>query len=292
MYAKRRFKTVRGRADALGGRQHPREALDGYFGAISRYPLMTREEEHAVATEFARTRDPKLGQKLVTANLRFVVKIALGYRSARRKLMDLIQVGNLGLMKAVEMFEPARGLRLNTYAKHWIAAHIRLFVMKDHRLIAIGTTQRERTLFWKLRQVRAALERDGEPATDEQVAEAMDVRPRDVAAMTSRLDPSVETPPLTVEHDRHFERELPAPGESAEEVLERESTVAFVRARADRVRGRLPPRMQKILDERLLTDEPRTLQEIAEELKLTRERVRQLEWRVKDALRKELQEAA
>ena len=144
--------------------------LVAYLRSIRTYRVLTREEELELTTRFEQTRDPRLARRLVQANLRFVVRAALSYSRERGKLIDLIQEGNLGLMRGVEKFDPSKGMRLLTYAQHWIHAYIKIFIIKDKRLIRIGKTHSDRALFWSLSKTRNRLREENggvEPTSEE-----------------------------------------------------------------------------------------------------------------------------
>src|SRR5439155_22790599 len=133
------------------------DALQRYMAEVSRHPLLSREEEHDLAARFARTQDPQLAYRLVTANLRLVVKIAHEYRRAAFNLLDLIQEGNVGLMHAVQKYDPFRGVKLSSYAAWWIRAYILRYLMDNWRMVKLGTTQAQRKLFFNLRKEQEKL---------------------------------------------------------------------------------------------------------------------------------------
>ena len=138
-----------------------RDPLQVYINEIRRIPLLSREEEHELAAEFVKTQDPEIARRLVTANLRLVVKIAHEYRRAYRNLLDLVQEGNVGLMQAVKKYDPFRGVKLSSYAAWWIRAYILKFILNNWRLVKIGTTQAQRKLFFNLRKEKEKLEKLG-----------------------------------------------------------------------------------------------------------------------------------
>jgi RNA polymerase sigma-32 factor len=126
------------------------DALQAYMREVRRHPLLSPEEEHALAVEYAKTADVDLAARLVTANLRLVVKIAYDYRRAYKNIMDLVQEGNIGLMQAVKRYDPYRGVKLSSYAAWWIRAYMLRFILNNWRLVKIGTTQAQRKLFFNL----------------------------------------------------------------------------------------------------------------------------------------------
>ncbi|HSY39525.1 MAG TPA: sigma-70 family RNA polymerase sigma factor, partial [Polyangia bacterium] len=135
--------------------------IGAYLHELRRYPLMTREEEHEVAVQFSKTAEQRLAARLITANLRLVVKIAQEYRRAHRNILDLIQEGNIGLIHAVQKYDPYRGVKLSSYASWWIRAYILKFILANWRLVKVGTTQAQRKLFFNLRKEREKLEKQG-----------------------------------------------------------------------------------------------------------------------------------
>ena len=151
---------------------------------------MTREEEHEVAVEFCESANPALASRLITANLRLVVKIAQEYRRAHRNVLDLIQEGNIGLIHAVHKYDPYRGVKLSSYASWWIRAYILKFILANWRLVKVGTTQAQRKLFFNLRKEREKLEKQGYEVEAKHLAAALDVSEQEVVEMERRLNAS------------------------------------------------------------------------------------------------------
>jgi RNA polymerase sigma-32 factor len=270
------------------------DPLQLYIQDIRRYPLLSREEEHELAVKYQQTGDLAAARRMVTSNLRLVVKIAHEYRRAHRNLLDLIQEGNVGLVQAVKKYDPYRGVKLSSYAAWWIRAYILKFILNNWRLVKIGTTQAQRKLFFNLKKERDKLEALGFDASPRALAEALDVPEREVIDMERRLG--------------HGEMSLDAPlgkddegGRSHLDLLEsaRETRPdvraeggefrALLRAKLDEFQKTLRGRELTIFQERLLTDTPKTLQEIGESYGISRERARQLEKRLTDKLKKFLQ---
>lgn len=255
------------------------DSFDHYMAQINRFPLLSAEEEQHLALRFRDEGDLEAAHHLVCANLRFVVKVALEYRNYGVRLLDLIQEGNIGLMHAVRKFDPDRGLRLITYAVWWIRACIQDFIMKSWSLVKVGTTQAQRKLFYKLAQTRNALRNlTGHDATDE-VAALMDVDETLVEEMSQRLgqrDTSLDVE-LSQGSDYSLLDVLPDHRPSQETTLiDRQER----RRRDQRTRtalAGLPERERRIIEQRFLTETPLTLQDLAEEYGISRERVRQLE---------------
>jgi RNA polymerase sigma-32 factor len=273
-------------------------SLRRYFNEISRNRVLTYEEEQALARAYKKTGDPAVAHRLVTANLRFVVKIAYSYRSCGARLTDLIQEGNLGLMKAVQRFDPDRGLRLVSYAVWSIRAYIQAYILRTHSLVKLGTTRVQRKLFFSLarttREVEHERERErdgGSPADDTgRVAERLGVTARDVEEMAARVaarDVSLDAP--LGDEGTATRLDLLADGTAlVDHGLGTAQVDSLLRRGVRAALERLGERERYIVEQRLLADDPRTLTDIAQDLHLSRERVRQLEGRAKEKLRREL----
>src|SRR5229473_3076540 len=163
------------------------DALQRYMAEVSRHRLLTREEEHDLAVRFRETQDPRIAYRLVTANLRLVVKIAHEYRRAAFNLLDLIQEGNVGLMQAVQKYDPFRGVKLSSYAAWWIRAYILRYLMDNWRMVKLGTTPAQRKLFFNLRKEQERLLGQGFEAQPALLAEKLEVSEQDVREMDQRL---------------------------------------------------------------------------------------------------------
>src|SRR5437763_15956065 len=163
------------------------DALQRYMADVAKHPLLPREEAHRLAVQFSKSRDPEIAYRLVTANLRLVVKIAHEYRRAAFNLLDLIQEGNVGLMHAVQKYDPFRGVKLSSYAAWWIRAYILRYLMDNWRMVKLGTTQAQRKLFFNLRKEQEKLLRQGFEAQPKLLAERLDVSEQDVREMDQRL---------------------------------------------------------------------------------------------------------
>lgn len=276
------------------------DLLTQYMNEIRRYPLLTREEEHTLAVHFAETGDVDAGKRLITANLRLVVKIAHEYRRAHRNLLDLVQEGNIGLLQAVRKYDPYRGVKLSSYAAWWIRAYILKFILSNWRLVKIGTTQAQRKLFFNLRKEKEKLEALGFAPDAKLLAERLDVTENEVTEMERRLgagELSLDAP-LTREDEgggTHLDM-LEASGDTRPDVTaEADEFRGLLRQKLQAFEKTLHGREQTIFHERLHAENPLTLQEIGERYNISRERARQLEKRLtaklRDYLRKELGEA-
>jgi RNA polymerase sigma-32 factor len=270
------------------------DALQQYIDEIRRYSLLSREEEHELAVKYAKTGDVDAARKLITANLRLVVKIAHEYRRAHRNLLDLIQEGNVGLIQAVKKYDPYRGVKLSSYAAWWIRAYMLKFILNNWRLVKIGTTQAQRKLFFNLRKEKEKLEGMGFDASSKALAEALDVPEREVIEMEKRLgqgEMSLDAP-FTRDEDggrSHLDM-LESSGETRPDVMaEGEEFRSILRDKLAEFEKTLKGREQTIFRERLLNDQPKTLQEIGEAYGISRERARQLEKRLTTKLKAYLQ---
>jgi RNA polymerase sigma-32 factor len=264
------------------------DSLERYLKEIRKFPLLTITEER----EMART----CRSALVTANLRFVVKIAYQYRSYGFKLGDLIQEGNIGLMRAVEKFDPDRGIRLVTYAAWWIRAYIRQHILCSHSLVRLGTTRAQRRLFFSLARAKRELDRtsvaygadsDGEDST--KIARELDVKAGDVDDMTVRLsgrDLSLDAPELDGRHS--YLDSLVGEGPSQDLELSAAQEQVLLRGRIGKALARLDWRERYLIEQRVMSDDPVPLKEIGDELGISSERARQLELRAKRKLKLEL----
>ncbi|MDP6804713.1 MAG: RNA polymerase sigma factor RpoH [Rhodospirillales bacterium] len=263
------------------------EGLSRYFREIWRFPLLEPDEEYMLATRWRQHGDMDAAHRLVTSHLRLVAKIAVRYRGYGLPLSDLVSEGSVGLMKAVKKFEPERGFRLSTYAMWWIRAAITEYVLRSWSLVKMGTVSAQKKLFFALRRIKKQLgimdRGELTPAEAEKLADALDVRATDVIAMNRRLaarDVSLNAP-ISAEPDDTVEYldTLADDGPTPETfVAEREESVWRGGLLRDAM-ATLPERDRHILTRRRLTDEPETLEEIGRSYGISRERVRQLEAR-------------
>jgi RNA polymerase sigma-32 factor len=270
------------------------DPLQLYINDIRRYPLLTREEEHDLATRYVSSGDLGAARRLVTANLRLVVKIAHEYRRAHRNLLDLIQEGNVGLVQAVKKYDPYRGVKLSSYAAWWIRAYILKFILNNWRLVKIGTTQAQRKLFFNLKKEKDKLEALGFDASSKALAEALDVPEREVVDMERRLGQGEMSLDAPVNRDDEGGRShldlLESAGDSRPDVqAEGDEFRRLLRDKLQTFDATLRGREQTIFRERMLNDAPKTLQEIGETYGISRERARQLEKRLQEKLKKYLQ---
>ncbi|MGH7293331.1 MAG: sigma-70 family RNA polymerase sigma factor [Polyangiaceae bacterium] len=272
------------------------DALQVYLREVQRHPLLTPEQTQALSTKFLETQDPAIAAQLVTANLRLVVKIAYEYRRAYRNIMDLIQEGNIGLMQAVKRYDPYRGVKLSSYAAWWIRAYILRFILNNWRLVKLGTTQAQRKLFFNLRKKRAELQAMGIEPTHEAIANALNVPESEVADMDVRLqanEKSLDAPVGDAEGRSIAKIDMmPSAAEGPEALMADSELQGLLKDKLASFRKTLEGKDKDlaIFDERLVADDPLTLQELGDRFGISRERVRQLEQRLTGKLREYLRE--
>lgn len=266
-------------------------SLETYIAEISRFPLLTRDEEVALARRYRDDGDVAAAHSLVTANLRFVVKIAHEFRRYGHRLLDLIQEGNLGLMTAVKKFDPDRGYRLISYAVWWIRSTIQSFVLRSFSLVKLGSGHSKRRLFRRLRGAKSKLEqelagRDGVDTT-KLLAERLNVSVDDVTEMEMRLaakDFSLDAP-MNDDGGSTYVDVLEGMNDDQEATYAAQEEHEILHATLDETRGALNERERFLLEQRLMSDEPKTLAEVGEEFGVTRERARQIEAKLVGKLR-------
>ena len=263
-----------------------------YLAEIRRYPPLDRDEEQRLARLYRETGDRTALFQLVTANLMLVVRVALSFRRAARNLLDLVQEGNLGLLQAIERFDPELGVRLPTYAAWWIRAYMVKFLLDNVRLVRVGTTNARRRLLHNLRQEQQRLQELGFEAGPRLLAERFGVSEEDVRDVQSALharDVSLDAP-LGDDEDRTRGDLLASPAPTVEEEVARRELQEKVQAAVARFRADLGERELAILDERILSEEPLTLQAIGDRFGTTREAARQAEVRLRARLKSFLED--
>lgn len=262
------------------------DPLQSYLREIHRTRLLEPEEELQLAIELKETGSLNAAKALVRANLRLVVKIAFEYRRFYSNVFDLIQEGNIGLMKAVSKYDSEKGVRLGYYASWWIRSYILKFLLENFRLVRIGTTQAQKKLFYHLSKEKEKLEAQGITAGPKLLASKLDVREKDVIEMEKRL--SGHGSELSIDNrvdpfdakTPSFKDSLVDPMEDQSEVLAREELLQRLELKLPELVSMLNDKELRILERRILAEDPRTLQEVADEYGLTRERVRQIETKV------------
>lgn len=269
-----------------------KDSLHLYLREVGRFPMLKPDEEFELARRVQKTGDSDAAFRLVSSHLRLVVKIAMDFqRRWMQNVLDLIQEGNVGLMRAVNKFDPDKGIKFSYYAAFWIRAYILKFIMDNWRMVKIGTTQAQRKLFYNLNRERQKLIAEGFDPDAATLAERLGVGEEQIVEMQQRLDASDMSLDATVGDDSGNATRmdfLPALGPGIEEKL---AGMEIARLLQDKLRDILPSLSEKeayILEHRLLTDDPVTLREIGERYNVTRERVRQLEARLLQKLKTHL----
>ncbi len=271
----------------------PYDPLQRYLQEISRYPLLTREQEIELGRRIQEEKDPEAAYILATSNLRLVVKIALEFQKAwMQNLMDLIQEGNIGLMHAVKKFDPYKNVKFSYYASFWIKAYILKFIMDNWRLVKIGTTQAQRKLFFRLKKEKQSLIEKGFIPETKLLSERLGVTEKEVQEMDMRLDSwdlSLDEP---LKDDSETERGefISSDDESVEDLLARKEINNIIREKVELFKKKLTERELDIFDKRIYTDAPVTLQELGDKYGISRERIRQIENNIIKKFRKFLQE--
>ena len=270
------------------------DPLRRYLLELRKYPLLTKEEEQNLALAFKEKGDLKAGYVLVVSNLRLVVKIAMEYqKSWVTDLMDLIQEGNIGLIQAVKKFDPLKGIRLSYYASFWIKAYILKYILDNWRLVKIGTTQAQRRLFFNLQKEKARLTTQGYKPDTKYLAEILQVREKDILEMSERLalpEKSLDSP--SVEDYRYPIKDIiPIEEVPIDQKLSDEEAKTLFQKKLKEFYEILQEKDRYIFENRLMKEQPETLQEIGKKYGITRERARQLEAKLikklKDFLQKD-----
>src|SRR5262245_46190082 len=273
----------------------PVGSLETYIQTVNRFPILTAEEERALARRFRDANDLEAARQLVVSHLRVVVAIARGYLGYGLPHADLIQEGNIGLMKAVKRFDPDRGVRLVSFAIHWIKAEMHEFILRNWRLVRIATTKAQRKLFFNLRSMKPGLD----PLTQEEIrniAQALRVKPEEVAEMELRLagqdlalEPSVDDDDDTYAPITY----LADPREDPSRLVEGEETDRLRAQGLSNALETLDPRSRRIIEARWLREkDSATLHDLAAEFKVSAERIRQIEERALEKMRKAIGAAA
>jgi len=271
----------------------PASALTRYMAELRHHAPISREEEHELALRWVEDGDVESARRLVLANLRLVVKIAMEYRRAWTNTLDLIQEGNVGLLEAVQRFDPYQGVKLSSYAVYWIRAYILKYILDNMRSVRMGTTRAQRKLFFRLNKEKRELERQGFKSEPRLLAERLDVSEDDVIEMEGRLarpDLSMDAPLRRDEPGETYGDQMSGGEASAEQQLGDSELRRVFLEKIDEFAESLDARERRILEERILATEPRTLAEMGKDFEVSRERVRQLEARIVKNLRAFLKE--
>lgn len=280
-----KFETTPGRAPS-------RDALHIYLKEISRYPMLKPDEEFDLARRVQASGDSDAAFRLVSSHLRLVVKVAMDFqRRWMQNVLDLIQEGNVGLMRAVQKFDPDKGIKFSYYAAFWIKAYILKFIMDNWRLVKIGTTQAQRKLFYNLNKERQRLIAQGFDPDAAMLSQKLGVTEDQIVEMEQRLDSSDMSLDIPVGEDGFGATRmdfLPALGPGVEATLAGDEMASILTRHLKTIEPRLNTKELAILHERLLSEDPVTLREIGERYGITRERVRQIESRLLQKLRDHL----
>ena len=259
----------------------PPDPFSAYLKEVKKYPILTEEEEKELAIRLKETGDVDAAYKLTTANLMLVVKIAMTFKREWQNLMDLVQEGNVGLMKAVKNFDPFRGVRLSAYASWWIKSYILKYILDNWRLVRVGTTNARRKLLFNLKKEKERLEREGFDPSTKLLAEHFGVDEGeiiDVEASIGAVDVSMDTPtrpdsPMTPAQSL-------SDGKSLEKGAEIDQFRKILQQKIEGFKSNLKPAEIEILEKRILSESPQSLQEIGDQRGVTREAIRQSEQRL------------
>jgi RNA polymerase sigma-32 factor len=255
------------------------DELKTYLSEIERYPVLNREQENELALRYRDHGDDEAVNSLITSNLRFVIKVALGYRNYGVKVMDLVQEGNIGLMKAVEKFDPDKGYRLISYAVWWIKAYIQNHIIRSWSMVKMGTTQAQRKLFYRIGDLPEANDVDVHQDNVSRLADKINVTEDEVVDMAARLksrDLSLDE--LLGDSSRDsFADTLRDNDADQERILVEHQESEILRQWIGSAVEKLNPREKYIVQKRILSDEPETLKELGKHFGVTRERARQIE---------------
>ena len=253
--------------------------LSHYLAQIKQYPLLSPEEEFALAVRYKEQEDGEAAHALITANLRFVVKVALEYRGYGLKPLDLIQEGNIGLMVALKKFDPHKRYRFISYAIWWIRAYIQNFIIRSWSLVKMGTTQIQKKLFYKMGKIKGIAHEEHREEKIEELAQELRVKSSDIEEMQKRFagrDLSLDAT-LSFDQDMTFLDLLPDFSPDQEDLLGEREEDEVLRDDVEDALGSLSEREQFIIRHRIMADDPLTLQELGDRFHISRERVRQIE---------------
>ena len=258
----------------------PVGSLDAYIQAVGSVPVLSKEDEQALARRFREDGDLDAARELVMAHLRFVVHIAKGYMGYGLPIADLIQEGNVGLMKAVKRFDPDYDVRLVSFAVHWIRAEIHEFVLRNWRIVKVATTKAQRKLFFNLRKSKKSLSWLSHDET-QAVANDLGVSPKEVTEMEQRLSArdAIFDPAPTTDDDRAFAPAayLPAPNADPAKLVEGADWQDDATERMAAAVRTLDDRSRDIIESRWLTEDKLTLHDLADRYGVSAERIRQIE---------------
>lgn len=267
-----------------------KDLLAYYLAEVRRYPLLTREEENEWAIKFVETGDPEAAERLVTANLRLVIKIAFQYHRQWANVLDLIQEGNVGLVEALSRYDPYREIRFSSYAQYWIRAMILRFLLDNFRLVRLGSTRAGRKLFFQLKKERERLLEEGRSATPELLAERLGVKPQDITDVDQHLRApalSLHAPAGDEDDGRTLSEVVPEKiANNPEENTSRSEFSGLVQEKLAAFAETLEDDRERVIwERRLIATDPESLSTLGDEFGVSKERIRQLEARMKKRLK-------
>ncbi|MFV0431329.1 MAG: RNA polymerase sigma factor RpoH [Alphaproteobacteria bacterium] len=272
--------------------------ISSYISQVWKFPILEAEEEYSLARRYVQDKDLEAARQLVTSHLRLVVKLAMKYKGYGLPMVDMISEGNIGLMKAVQKFEPEKGFRLSTYAMWWIKASMTEYILRSWSMVRMGTLAAQKKLFFSLRRVKEKLNihDEGEltPQDAQRLSDEIGLPSKEISDFNRRLmarDASLNTPILD-ENGTEFQDTLQSESLSPEDSYTEEASAQIQKKILADAMENLPERDQEILRRRFLVDEPETLEAIGQDLNISRERVRQLESRAYKNLKKTIIEKA
>jgi RNA polymerase sigma-32 factor len=267
------------------------DPLQRYMNELRAYPVLPAEEQRELAVRYKEQGDLEAAHTLVTSNLRLVVKIAMDYHKYWMNLLDLVQEGNVGLMQAVKHYDPYKGVKLSSYSSFWIKAYILKFIIDNWSLVKIGTTQAQRKLFFNLKKEKEKYALLGYEATPENIASDLNVKPEVVVEMEQRMaggDLSLDAPVGNDSDDRHIDFLESRQREIDDHLADQELQQLF-RTKLVEFRQEIEDKEAYIFDNRLLSENPQTLNDIGNHYGVSRERIRQIEERLIKKLREFVQ---
>jgi RNA polymerase sigma-32 factor len=270
------------------------DPLRRYFLEISRFPTLTRGEEQSLAKTYRESGDREAAYRLVTSNLRLVVKVALIYHKVYRNLLDLIQEGNLGLLQAVRRFDPSQGTRLATYAVWWIKAYILKFLLDNTRMVKIGTTNTRRKILMNLNREKRDLEAKGIVPTAQLLARNLGVEESEITEVEQALagpDISLDAPIAGSDGDLRYQDTLELMEQGVDEKIAQGEFRQLLEQKFEELAKTLSERERLILQKRLIADEPQTLQQIADIYGVSREAIRVAERKLINKIKKYMVES-
>ena len=266
-----------------------KDLLSHYLAEVRKYPLLSREEEKEYAISYQETGNREAAEKLVTSNLRLVIKIAFQYHRQWANVLDLIQEGNVGLVEALSRFDPYRDIRFSSYAQYWIRAMILRFLLDNFRLVRLGSTRAGRKLFFQLQKERDRLRAEGIDPTHANIAKGLGVSEKEVDAVDQHMRaPALSfDAPIGDDDGRPLSDVVPHKTNDSPEVGAAKSQLgAIVKERLDEFAASLTDEREKaIWTERMVAVDPVSLSELGKRYEVSKERIRQVEARIKKRLR-------